>query len=1204
MRKLLILLVLLYCPAWAAPPAHKMLVLFKSSEKVSAKENQVRWHLEPILAKMGWQLDYRDADAGLPTDAEMAPYQGVATWHGTAVYKNPAKYVRWMRNQVVSGRKVLVFGNFGAYTADNKTWLTNDVLNEFFLPFGLEYGAAYSGDAAQLQLVSQGKAARAPQPLSYYLLFRSVNPDNQPQVVVRRKDLDKSDSAMVVVTPKGAMVGETYIYKLGGKKIDWLINRDRLLAAAMAPPPADKLSTGGHLLALYKGSEGFDDQTNYITRFLGPMFKELGYTFDPWDINKGLPDAAAMKKYSGVVSWYLTASMEHAADYCQWLTDQIVAGRKVVVLGNLGAFQELDKSSNPPTERWLLTHEYNTFMYPFGLEFKGAWTKDPKVLQVGTRDPAMIPFLEPQHIGHYYWIQSVNPDNKVYLSLVRSDLKDSESAIVVRTPYGGYVLESYLFRDVSGKGDYRWHVDMKKFLADALTYKPKELPQPWTLKINPSSPAPVPAGSTMPARPSLPADAKEIKRRVLAFYQRDFKDESEKNKIHDNVETFLNHLGLVVDYRAIEDGLPSAAEMEPYRGIITWFAGATVPNAQAYAEWLKAQIQNDKKVVIIGDYGAYQDKNLTTQVNPGPTLQALGVDWRAASPISGITLNRTNLVRTQDPSIDFLDPEMCKSEHPIDLSDPDLKKGWPVYLSSNPANKVYLKVTDREGQKCDAVVVTPHGGVVAGDFLVYTPPAQPIRAESVDPSRSGPAIADEVELPELRINAFRFFEEAFATKDLPKCDVTTLNGNRIYFSHIDGDAMQGMSFIDRASLNSEMLYREILSAIRLPVTVSFVTDNLQFRATPTYKRELNAARKILALPWIEVACHTRTHPFNWRLGDVKRRPGDNSGRLVRLPPDIKDEIVSAIDFTNQQVAPPNKKCKELLWSGMCNPTEEALGYCESLGVANLNGGDPVYDSIHPFLIGVSPLYEVVKGRYQFHTCAAGDFYYTGAWTRDYDGMKRLVEYFKYTEEPRRLRAMNLYYHFYLAERELGIKGLKIAMDYVMSHNPAPMFVSNYVDIVKDMIVTRLATDAQGNLVIANAGPMRTIRFDDEKRQPDLAHSTGVLGFLRTGNRLYVHLDDSKLHRLALSTTAANRLYLERASHYVNQWKATPNAISFVMKGTGPGSFTLAGMDKNGTYKINVAGVGEKSVRTDSDGKLNWEGFLPNYEGTYAVRISR
>lgn len=220
-------------------------------------------------------------------------------------------------------------------------------------------------------------------------------------------------------------------------------------------------------------------------------------------------------------------------------------------------------------------------------------------------------------------------------------------------------------------------------------------------------------------------------------------------------------------------------------------------------------------------------------------------------------------------------------------------------------------------------------------------------------------------------------------------------------------------------------------------------------------------------------------------------------------------------------------------------------------------------------------------------------------------MKRLVEYFNYTEEPRRLRAMNLYYHFYLAERELGIAGLKIAIDWVVSHKPAYLFASNYVDIVKDMIVTRLGRDAQGNLVVSNAGAMRTIRFDGVTQRPDLARSSGVLGYNTAGNRLYVHLDDAGVHRIALADNPSNnRVYLERASHYINGWKATPGALAFSFKGTGPASFALLGMDKNASYKVSLAGQPDKTLRSDGSGRLTWEGTLAVYEGTYSVKINR
>jgi hypothetical protein len=701
---------------------------------------------------------------------------------------------------------------------------------------------------------------------------------------------------------------------------------------------------------------------------------------------------------------------------------------------------------------------------------------------------------------------------------------------------------------------------------------------------------------------ALPAGTQELKRKILAFYQRDLKETSGRNRIHDVCETTLNYLGLVVEYRALEDPLPSEAEMAHYRGLIQWLGGSAIAGAQQYADWLKAQMEAGRLVVILGDYGAFSDKTLSSQVNATPALAALGLEHKPLSTVN-LSFGRTGVSRTMEtPTIVAADPGMTKAEHPLDLEDADLKKGWPVYQSTNPANKVYLRVRDREGQTTDAVVVTPKGGFVAGDFLIYIPPTQTQRVESTDAKSPGlgPAVAEVTELSRFRIDPFRFFAEAFQVEDLPRPDVTTLNGSRIYFSHIDGDAMHGISLIDRASLNAEMLFREILNKYKEPVTVSFVTSNLEFRSTPTYKRELEIARQILALPWVETASHSHNHPFNWREGDLQRLPGQDV-RLQRVPPENAKEIGYSVDLINQLVAPPGKPVKLLLWSGACNPTAEQIAMCDALGVDNLNGGDPVYDSVNPYLGGVAPLYRVVKDeRYQVHTAAAGDFYYTGAWTRDYDGMKRLIEYFKYTEQPRRLRAMNLYYHFYLAEREPGLAGLRTVLDFVRKQDPAPMFASDYVKVVKDFVVTKMGRDAQGNLVVANGGSMRTIRFDSPVTV-DVGRSRGVLGSLRVGNSTYVHLDESPVHTVVMGSGSSGP-FLERASHQVNSWRAGNN-VSFTLHGTGPGHFTVASLAPSTPYKVSVAGQAS-ALTTDASGRLKWSGLLAEHQGQYSVQITR
>jgi hypothetical protein len=1213
LRLFLLLCLLGFGPgqAWAGPPK-TILIGYKKSESKSPDQLEAKWHLEPILRKQGWTVTYQDLDSSLPPSAEMRKYAAVLTWHRTARYRNPQAYLNWMAEQVVSGRKVVLLGNYGAHTADEKNWMPNDELNQFFRPFGLEYKAAYSGDTSQLELVTQVGPARPPSRLSYYLLFSSMT-GNDDYLVVKRKDLAASQSALVVRTPRGGMALEGYLYEnLPGGAVKWLIDREKFLRLALEERASDQLATGGRLLALYKGSEGVDAQSNYLYRFCREPLGQLGYQLDYRDIEKGLPLASEMGGYSGVISWYQTASMEGAANYCKWLLAQIQSGRKVVVLGNLGAYQELDTSSSPPTARWLLPHEYNTFLYPFGIEFLGMWTKDSQVLSTLERDPRLIPWLEPSHLVHYYWLRSVNPSNRVFLNVGRKDAPHAKSAFVVSTPYGGMVLENYLFRDTSGRGDYRWHIAIKEFLQASLAGKSPPVSS-LNLDVKTRNPRPTEPSKMLPQPRSLPPSVPLLKRRVLAFYQRDKQELPEKNAIKEVVETVLNHLGLVVEYRAIEDPLPSNSEMEEYRGIVTWFHSSSIPRAQAYADWLKAQLESGRLAVVLGDYGAFYDSSFQTQVNPGPTIAALGLQYQAAplNPADMRGSHRDMSAAPVRPSIEYLDEQVCKGEHPINLEDADLRRGgWPVFESKDQANRVYLRVKDQRGLS-DVVVVTRRGGIAVGEFLMFTPPGRPIRKESAQSTEentglnvTGPA-AEEGELPQWRIDPFRFFAESFQVDaNFPSADVTTLNGSRIFFSHIDGDASAGISQIDRSSLNSEMMLREVLSQSHFPVTVSFVTSNLYRKATQTYKREIDAARAILQLPWVEPATHTDSHPFNWRDGDLTRVEEEGVTRLRKQPPNLDKEIVHSVDFTDQVLLTPGKTTKTLLWSGLCNPPEKALELCDGKGVVNMNGGDPIYDSANPFLSGVACLYQKVGDRYQFHTCAAGDFYYTSSWTRDFDGMKRLAEYFRYTEEPRRLRAMNLYYHFYLAEKSLGIDGLRQALDYVTKSDPAPLFVSDYVRIVQDMITMKLGLDGQGGVWVHNSGFCRTLRWDHNSKVPDLIRSKGVLGYSRHADSLYVHLDESKEHLVVLADKAGSA-YLERASHYVEGLSVKQLAsgrFSMRMKGTGPAHFRFVGMPV-GTYKVALEGQ-VRTVVVSGDGVLQWRGELGRYQGDYSVTISR
>ena len=64
----------------------------------------------------------------------------------------------------------------------------------------------------------------------------------------------------------------------------------------------------------------------------------------------------------------------------------------------------------------------------------------------------------------------------------------------------------------------------------------------------------------------------------------------------------LNHLGFILRFHDIRTKLPEPAEMERYRGVLTWFAGS-VANGNAYLAWASQVSRMNVRYVILGDIG-------------------------------------------------------------------------------------------------------------------------------------------------------------------------------------------------------------------------------------------------------------------------------------------------------------------------------------------------------------------------------------------------------------------------------------------------------------------------------------------------------------------------------------------------------------------------------------------------------------------------
>ncbi len=427
-----------------------------------------------------------------------------------------------------------------------------------------------------------------------------------------------------------------------------------------------------------------------------------------------------------------------------------------------------------------------------------------------------------------------------------------------------------------------------------------------------------------------------------------------------------------------------------------------------------------------------------------------------------------------------------------------------------------------------------------------------------------------------RLNPFLFFAKAFDLQQMPKPDVTTLASSRLWFSHIDGDALVSKSEIGKGFSCGEMVRDSILQKYNLPVSVSIVVAELLQK-----KKFIKIARSIFALNNVEAASHSYSHPFYWD----ENYEHKNEYRIQHLAIpgyvfNVKTEVAGSVEFINRNLAPAGKPVKAFFWSGNCQPTGQAIQYCDEAGLPNMNGGDTVFDNRHPSYTNVAPLTVPVGDRLQFYAANANENIYTEEWSGPYFGFLNVLKTFAYTESPRRIRPVDVYYHFYSAEKRASLQALKTVIEKSVEAIVAPVFASEYLRIVQGFFSMQIRRVDELQWEISKGGACKTIRFDNCSLQVDLGKSLNVIGYSHNQEMLYIHLGAADLSRVVLTSKADNCVYLHQATHQPVNLEMAAGKIRFSARGYGSGFFEFYNLPQQQEYIARINGEPEKAETDD------------------------
>ncbi|MCD6459651.1 hypothetical protein J7L67_03165, partial [bacterium] len=498
-------------------------------------------------------------------------------------------------------------------------------------------------------------------------------------------------------------------------------------------------------------------------------------------------------------------------------------------------------------------------------------------------------------------------------------------------------------------------------------------------------------------------------------------------------------------------------------------------------------------------------------------------------------------------------------------------------ISPDIKSYLILKRTDIADSSSHMVFTCPAGAMAAIGYVYY--------------------YNEQTYKTQWKINPFIFFKEGFGGYGYPVPDLTTYYGSRILFIHIDGDAFISMSLTEPNKLCGEIITEKIFKKYKVPTSASIIAGEMIIgEELPWIKNKKNLTRlvkQMYAVPYIEPAAHCFSHPLDWEkhitaiaLPPYSEKLTKEKQKLLQdtvyehLTMDMayinagddemaRKETLGALDFINKHfLADTEKEAKLIFWSGNCCPQPDVVRLCNENGILNINGGDPVFDSDFNSYSHLCPIKRAIDNAEQFYTAACNENIYTNLWTGPYYGFKNVIEHFKRTESPIRIKPANIYYHYYSGERISSVKALSEVYDYVIKNRYFPIYVSEYLKIAQDWFNTEIYELEKGEgYRVINQGVCRTVRFDECEKYVDLSKSKGVIGFLHYQGSLYVHLDEAHTADIWLTGSQPEMPYLIKSNAKITNWRVAKDNISCRISAVGKAFIQLANFDSTENYTV-------------------------------------
>lgn len=433
---------------------------------------------------------------------------------------------------------------------------------------------------------------------------------------------------------------------------------------------------------------------------------------------------------------------------------------------------------------------------------------------------------------------------------------------------------------------------------------------------------------------------------------------------------------------------------------------------------------------------------------------------------------------------------------------------------------------------------------------------------------------------------------------IPAPDTTTRDGRRIFYSHIDGDGFASDSSFRGRPLCGELVRDRVLKVFPFPVTVSVIEADMRTLAEgledTDRSRIQDIARSIFAMPNVQAASHSFSHPYQWDADDPN--PGIYDEPNMPLKPaanypriDPAREITGSVDYINKNLLPEGKRVELMLWSGNCRPGVRALQVCRELGIENMNGGNTIVSRLYPGISGTAPRVMQWAGELQIHAANQNEFMYANGWQGPfYGGFADVIDTFERTETGRRTKPVNVYYHFYSATSLSSLRALEKIHRWCQEQPLHSMTALQYAHLAKDAWRTRVYEIGPRHWLLANQGDLRTFRLPSYVGRPDMARSKGISGYAVHQDSLYIHTLGQNVTELVLGdepdgpvTAEKARIRLASSSAEIEFSELEALKASFSVRDLRPVEVEFAGLQPKAVCEATINSATTRVTADDS-----------------------